>query len=91
MSRRHLAIFACLVVVLGACATKYAQTSRRQSSFWREGFAHGCDSGFAGAGNPFYTHTKDASRADTDERYRKGWQAGFDGCTQQHESMFGWF
>ena len=44
---------------------------------YRQGFADGSDSGYAAAGNPYYSYNKDAKRYLNDDLYHTGWDDGF--------------
>ena len=51
---------------------------------FRQGFAHGCDSGYADANRLLYRHRyhKSEARYEAEADYRAGWDAGHARCFQ---------
>ncbi len=47
---------------------------------YQHGFMNGCSSGFQQSGFDDYLFFKDILRYQSDEQYRKGWQAGLKKC-----------
>lgn len=78
-----------VVLTLSACAgdvereTPSAPSGPSQQYF--DGYAEGCDSGYAAAGHPYYRYRKDPTRSRA-AQFEQGWNDGFAKCKASHES-----
>lgn len=79
-----------LVLVLTACAGDMERATDRAPSRptqqYHDGYAEGCDSGYAAAGHPYYRYRKNAVRFDSGTQYQQGWNDGFAKCKASDEN-----
>ena len=57
------------------------------SEAFKEGFLHGCRSGYRSAGNPYNPYTKDRNLYGSDSEYTKGWDEAYDRCYKEYSSI----
>jgi len=79
--------FAAIAIALvSACTTSGSQIPPGPKA-WQDGYAQGCNSGFAAAGNPYYRYTKDVVRVQTDQTFAMGWQDGYNACNARYNAI----
>ena len=80
-----------LLISLTGCVTSMDRVNREvgehQPISYREGYQHGCNSGYVAAGHPYYRFEKDMDRHLNNELYRSGWNDGFLVCKGKYESI----
>ena len=80
-----------LLIWLTGCATSMDRVNREvgehQPISYREGYQHGCNSGYVAAGHPYYKFEKNVNRHLNDALYRSGWDDGFAVCKGKYESF----
>ena len=73
------AVLAGVVLLLAGCGTTMLSVPPGPGDY-RDGYRDGCDSGYAASGNFLYARDYDAERAEANEQYALGWQAGYGKC-----------
>ena len=55
---------------------------------FQAGYKDGCETGYAGGGMTlFFKFTRDVEAYDQDALYRQGWEAGFQYCNSQQNTL----
>ena len=77
-----------ILVLLAGCTTPSFSLPPGTKDF-REGYAEGCDAGYAVAGSPFYSYRDKAEPPPKGDPRRVGWLAGYDRCKRNYERIQG--
>ncbi len=81
-------IVALALGVLAACTTPDF-TMPPGTPAYRDGYAQGCDAGYAVAGSPLYGTLEQAEAPLEGNPRRIGWLAGYDRCKRNYQRMQG--
>jgi len=56
------------------------------SADYRTGYDHGCRTGYAAAGNPYYHFIKSNAAYNSNRDYAQGWDDGMPFCRERYKS-----
>ncbi|MCG6870114.1 MAG: hypothetical protein LJE91_15700 [Gammaproteobacteria bacterium] len=79
----HALVVLALLSAIPACGEKQLRERLEEEGYppeYIDGYMDGCVTGYARAGNPQYTFTRQLSEFLVDERYASGWERGETEC-----------
>ena len=74
------------VVALAGCSTSSDRAPPGPPEY-RQGYAAGCDSGYAAALHPYYRSRRDWPMYRGNQLYRTGWDEGYGACKDRYNAI----